>query len=613
MQRSATRLLVIVVAVLGCVITAGVSFTYLAEQRLAANLAQVRRPAAIDAYQTLVAELSGDWSFFFDEGSDITTRALRPGQQDVSQLAVFPEDAMEIIVGYQRLFEHLETVLAASMPQGVVVGGQGFGGFSGLTLRQPTDDRASQLRRMMEAARTRQPGLVASRPQRVVVGEQGFVEPGEGLRQPTDDRASRLRSMMLNARARQPGLVASRPQRVVVGEQGFVGPGEGLRQPTDDRASRLRSMMLNARARQPGLDLYSALSRRPGYKWPDDELSSIAEVLAANRDLLGEIREMADRGGPVCVLDFSEGLDLEPHHISPLHRCAALLRLDAVVMASQGNKSEAFDDIIAGMKLGDALANEPLLASQRLRTDTYATMTSTFQSLFDAGDLTREQTQRLMAHAAQAYNRHALGESLAGELYMALQSFSDLRTRDPEMLDLFSELIDSSDTVERLFLTTYKSTLGRPWLNMDGAAYIDIMSRASSAAELPYYEAAPQLMRLETETRNLPNTRILAKMHIVSGLSGTCEAQARHEATLDLMQMGILVEQYKASTGTYPEDLDAIVPELGGSLPVDPFTGKAYQYQPSDDGFLLYSVGSNLTDDGGRHSFGSGDIVWRGE
>ena len=561
MQRSATRLLVIVVAVLGCVITAGVSFTYLAEQRLAANLAQVRRPAAIDAYQTLVAELSGDWSFFFDEGSDITTRALRPGQQDVSQLAVFPEDAMEIIVGYQRLFEHLETVLAASMPQGVVVGGQGFGGFSGLTLRQPTDDRASQLRRMMEAARTR-----------------------------------------------QPGLVASRPQRVVVGEQGFVGPGEGLRQPTDDRASRLRSMMLNARARQPGLDLYSALSRRPGYKWPDDELSSIAEVLAANRDLLGEIREMADRGGPVCVLDFSEGLDLEPHHISPLHRCAALLRLDAVVMASQGNKSEAFDDIIAGMKLGDALANEPLLASQRLRTDTYATMTSTFQSLFDAGDLTREQTQRLMAHAAQAYNRHALGESLAGELYMALQSFSDLRTRDPEMLDLFSELIDSSDTVERLFLTTYKSTLGRPWLNMDGAAYIDIMSRASSAAELPYYEAAPQLMRLETETRNLPNTRILAKMHIVSGLSGTCGAQAQHEATLDLMQMGILVEQYKASTGSYPEDLDAIVPELGGSLPVDPFTGKPYLYKPSDDGFLLYSIGQNLIDDGGDDS---DESIWK--
>ena len=148
-------------------------------------------------------------------------------------------------------------------------------------------------------------------------------------------------------------------------------------------------------------------------------------------------------------------------------------------------------------------------------------------------------------------------------------------------------------------------------MNMDGAAYIDIMSRASSAAELPYYEAAPQLMRLETETRNLPSTRILAKMHIVSGLSSTCGAQAQHEATLDLMQMGILVEQYKASTGTYPEDLDAIVPELGGSLPVDPFTGKPYQYQPSDDGSLLYSIGQNLIDDGGRHNLASGDIVWR--
>jgi hypothetical protein len=82
---------------------------------------------------------------------------------------------------------------------------------------------------------------------------------------------------------------------------------------------------------------------------------------------------------------------------------------------------------------------------------------------------------------------------------------------------------------------------------------------------------------------------------------------------LDLMQMGILVEQHRARTGSYPESLDAIAPELGGSLPADPFTGEAYQYQPSDDGFLLYSVGMNRIDDGGRHEFGSGDIVWRGE
>ena len=36
-------------------------------------------------------------------------------------------------------------------------------------------------------------------------------------------------------------------------------------------------------------------------------------------------------------------------------------------------------------------------------------------------------------------------------------------------------------------------------------------------------------------------------------------------------------------------------------MPVDPFTGEPYHYRTTDDGFLLYSVGQNLTDDNGRH------------
>jgi hypothetical protein len=59
--------------------------------------------------------------------------------------------------------------------------------------------------------------------------------------------------------------------------------------------------------------------------------------------------------------------------------------------------------------------------------------------------------------------------------------------------------------------------------------------------------------------------------------------------------------------------LDAIVPDLGGSVPVDPFSGEEYHYQPSDDGSLLYSVGQNLVDDGGKHDYREGDIVWRGK
>jgi hypothetical protein len=47
-------------------------------------------------------------------------------------------------------------------------------------------------------------------------------------------------------------------------------------------------------------------------------------------------------------------------------------------------------------------------------------------------------------------------------------------------------------------------------------------------------------------------------------------------------------------------------------MPVDPFTGKAYRYKPVADGFLLYSVGGDLEDDGGKHGWPEADWVWRG-
>lgn len=53
--------------------------------------------------------------------------------------------------------------------------------------------------------------------------------------------------------------------------------------------------------------------------------------------------------------------------------------------------------------------------------------------------------------------------------------------------------------------------------------------------------------------------------------------------------------------------------DLGGEVPVDPFTGQSYVYIPKENTFLLYSLGRNQQDDDGRHDYHEGDIVWRGE
>jgi hypothetical protein len=52
--------------------------------------------------------------------------------------------------------------------------------------------------------------------------------------------------------------------------------------------------------------------------------------------------------------------------------------------------------------------------------------------------------------------------------------------------------------------------------------------------------------------------------------------------------------------GVSPTSLADLVPQYLQSIPDDPFSGKPLVYRRDDDGYIVYSVGSNRADDGGK-------------
>ena len=76
---------------------------------------------------------------------------------------------------------------------------------------------------------------------------------------------------------------------------------------------------------------------------------------------------------------------------------------------------------------------------------------------------------------------------------------------------------------------------------------------------------------------------------------------------------------YKDRFGAYPKSLDELRSKLGWKLQTDPFSGKDFVYRRQGKGFLLYSIGENLKDDGGLDprrgnvKREDADIVWRME
>lgn len=94
----------------------------------------------------------------------------------------------------------------------------------------------------------------------------------------------------------------------------------------------------------------------------------------------------------------------------------------------------------------------------------------------------------------------------------------------------------------------------------------------------------------------------------------------RFQTLLNEGQIACALERYRLAHGTSPETLDSLVPQFIGKLPRDIINGKPLVYRRTDDGmFLLYSVGWNETDDGGKivsakddlSNATQGDWVWK--
>lgn len=71
---------------------------------------------------------------------------------------------------------------------------------------------------------------------------------------------------------------------------------------------------------------------------------------------------------------------------------------------------------------------------------------------------------------------------------------------------------------------------------------------------------------------------------------------------MNLIKVNLL--QYKLANGRFPDRLA----ELGG-VSNDPMDGKPLRYQLRGEGFVIYSVGKNLKDNGGLYDILHGDEV----
>lgn len=77
----------------------------------------------------------------------------------------------------------------------------------------------------------------------------------------------------------------------------------------------------------------------------------------------------------------------------------------------------------------------------------------------------------------------------------------------------------------------------------------------------------------------------------------TCK---KSETMVNAARLLVAAEQYRRANGRWPESIDELEDRVGGELPLDPWTGTPLHVGVVDGTFRVWSVGEDLTDEGGR-------------
>jgi len=169
---------------------------------------------------------------------------------------------------------------------------------------------------------------------------------------------------------------------------------------------------------------------------------------------------------------------------------------------------------------------------------------------------------------------------------------------------------------------------------VSAARIADVSSRRQAAEALEReYESgirsslAADLPRLQRALAALPSgqavnvgdegSRIVAKLLLDMTRPHVGRSVDLYEEALqwcDLARITLALEASRGDHGRYPTRLQSLVPKYIQRLPQDRFSGRELIYRRIGDGHIVYSVGMNLRDDGGRCDAGTGgadDIVIR--
>ena len=350
---------------------------------------------------------------------------------------------------------------------------------------------------------------------------------------------------------------------------------------------------------------------------PQTPAKDVLFALSKFDTAVDELRQASQRPYANVPLNYEDGFKsattLLPI-VAELKRCTQLLQLRAVAELADGQNEKALADIKLMLYLNNSLRNSPFLICHLVRIAIVAIDLQPIWEGLAEHKWSDEQLATLEAELVKVDFLADYGSIMRGERAFAIKSFEN-QWHTREMISY----TDAGDVTNKLtFMPSayfYQNELAFSQLHQQwGLPLVDTNSRVISPAAFKRANDAVQ-----AEKKHYSPYKVQALM-LFPAISATVRKIAAIQSSIDLARVACALERYRLAHGDYPETLGSLSPQLIEKVPHDIINGQPLHYRRTDGGqFILYSVGWNETDDGGKvvlRKGGSvdrekGDWVWQ--
>lgn len=325
-----------------------------------------------------------------------------------------------------------------------------------------------------------------------------------------------------------------------------------------------------------------------------DERVKVEELISGNKPCFEQFKEVLKR--PYFKYETNWDQNAFAFRMASAIKLIQFIKyysMDAFIKAENGKFNDAVDQCLTWLAFTPKLSNEPFLITYLIRLATVRPPLTLLNRMISSRKLDDETLSKIL----NSLEVDTLQKGL----------IRSVETEGAGMYDLFRRILEGEELEAKEFgeIGPYNNKflvwLFRPIIKAGMMYSMNAFDDLIEATRMPYHEYFKVRESYEKKVDNIPRYYVFSKLLIPSA-TGVSLKKATIEAKILAARAGLACKIYQNRHGTFPEELSQLVPDILSEVPTDPFSGKSLIYRRTPSGFIVYSVGSNGKDDGGRET-----------